>query len=484
MWFRLDLRLADNPALIAAAKNGAVLPVYILDDDNAQQWAMGGASRCWLHESLSSLNASLDNKLLVLNGDAQQLIPLLAQRYQVNEIYWNRCYEPWRIARDTRIKADLSAASVNVQTFNGSLLWEPWTVSKADKSPYKVFTPYYRRGCLNAAEPRQPMPAPDNLNLWSPDAGHPHDDLSSLGTAGINSLNLLPEIAWHKEIQTTWKVGESAAQQRLADFLDAGLTGYREGRNFPTKANVSRLSPHLHFGEISPNQAWHQAKMAGAHLQAEDDLDCFLSELGWREFSYNLLYHRPELPTEPIQQKFKNFPWDTNQAAAKAWQKGLTGYPLVDAGMRELWQTGYMHNRVRMVVGSFLVKNLQTHWHIGENWFWDCLVDADLASNSASWQWIAGCGADAAPYFRVFNPTTQSERFDSEGGYIRRYVPELAKLPAKYIHAPAKAPQAILDAAGITLGDNYPLPIVDVKASRERALAAFKSLGSQVRLED
>lgn len=443
---------------------------------------MGGASRVWLHESLSKLNAALDNKLLVLKGDAQALIIELAQQVDAKSVYWNRCYEPWRIHRDTQIKSSLTSNGTEVHTYNASLLWEPWTIAKADQTPYKVFTPYYRRGCLQAPTPRAPLPAPANIHLWSASDLPKTLKQDSIGVAGIDSLRLLPDIGWHKQIQTTWSIGEQAAVQRLEAFLEAGLHGYREGRNYPTKANVSRLSPHLHFGEISPHQIWHQANMAAAHTGDEDDLDCFLSEIAWREFSYYLLYHRPELPREPIQQKFKTFPWDANQESAQAWQRGLTGYPLIDAGMRELWQTGYMHNRVRMVVGSFLVKNLLTHWHVGENWFWDCLVDADLASNSASWQWIAGCGADAAPYFRVFNPTTQSERFDSEGGYIRRYVPELAGLPAKYIHAPSKAPQSVLDAAGITLGKNYPLPIVDVKESRERALATFKSLGSQMHL--
>lgn len=476
MWFRQDLRLSDNPALVAAAKNGTVLPIYILDDVNAQQWAMGGASRCWLHESLCRLNESLDNTLLVLTGDSQKLIPLLARHYQSDNVLWNRCYEPWRIRTDSNIKSELLSAGIASHSFNGSLLWEPWTVTKADKSPYQVFTPYYRRGCLKAPQPRTPMPSPASLSLWTGQVKH--SQLGSVGREGINALCLLPTIDWHREIHSHWKIGELAAQQRLADFLDDGLVDYREGRNFPAKANVSRLSPHLHFGELSPNQVWHQAQIVGSHSQAEDDLDCFLSELGWREFSYYLLYHRPQLPQEPIQAKFSRFPWLLDSANVQAWQRGLTGFPLVDAGMRELWRTGYMHNRVRMLVGSFLVKNLLTHWHVGERWFWDCLIDADLASNSASWQWIAGCGADASPFFRIFNPITQSKKFDETGAYIKRFVPELAALPAKYIHAPWEAPREILESAGVELGQNYPLPIVDLKSSREDALVAFKSLNA------
>jgi len=285
---------------------------------------------------------------------------------------------------------------------------------------------------------------------------------------------LLPKINWDGEMNARWDISEAAAHTRLDEFVMDDLQDYREGRNFPNKPNVSRLSPYLHFGQISPNIAWHRASEAGAFVTNEQSLDTFLSELGWREFSSYLLYHFPKLPTDNLQSRFDLFPWAENtDADLKAWQRGNTGYPLVDAGMRELYNTGYMHNRVRMVVGSFLVKNLLVHWHHGERWFWDCLVDADLASNSASWQWIAGCGADAAPFFRIFNPITQSEKFDKQGAYIRRYVPELANLPDKYIHAPWLAPSEVLSAAGVGIGIDYPAPIIDIKESRERALAAF-----------
>ena len=428
---------------------------------------MGGASRWWLHHSLRRLNESLQGRLLVLRGDPLQLLPALAAEVGANAVHWNRCYEPWCIARDSQLKTLLLSDSLNVHSHNGSLLWEPWQVLKSDQTPYQMFTPYYRRGCLQAAAPRLPLPAPGSLRLVATAAS---------GVAGIDTLKLLPTIPWDRTMAATWQVGEQAAQQRLQGFLDTGLAGYRQGRNIPQRPNVSRLSPHLHFGEVSPHQVWALAQQAGLEQQVEDDLDCFMSELGWREFSYYLLFHRPGLSRENLQKRFDRFPWGEDVGLLQAWQRGLTGYPLVDAGMRELSKTGYMHNRVRMVVGSFLVKNLLTHWHRGEDWFWDYLVDADLASNSASWQWIAGCGADAAPYFRVFNPVTQSEKFDPQGVYIRRYVPELAQLPDKYLHDPSSAPAAVLSAAGVLLERDYPRAIVDLKGSRERALAAFKTL--------
>lgn len=474
MWFRQDLRLSDNPALIAATQNSRLLPVYILDDLHSGEWAMGGASRWWLHHSLMELNASLDGKLLVLRGDPCALLGKLAKAVNANALHWNRCYEPWRIARDKSLKAALQSDAFDVQSHNGSLLWEPWRVLKQDQTPYKVFTPFFRRGCLSATAPRIPAPRPAAITLLENEL--PPEFRDNLGSQGIKALELLPSIAWDTTMRTTWKIGEAAAQARLQEFLNRGLDGYKQGRNFPERPNVSRLSPHLHFGEISPNQIWAQAEHVGIEASLDDDLDCFRSELGWREFSYSLLFHQPTLSRENLQKKFDRFPWQHNDAHLQAWQEGRTGYPLVDAGMRELWQTGYMHNRVRMVVGSFLVKNLLTHWHHGEDWFWDCLVDADLAANSASWQWIAGCGADAAPYFRVFNPVTQSERFDPNGTYIRQYVPEIATLPNKYLHNPANAPESVLREAQIKIGQDYPEPIVDLKQSRERALSAFKTL--------
>jgi len=425
---------------------------------------MGGASRWWLHQALESLNHSLQDKLNIFQGDPLTILTTLIEETSASSIVWNRCYEPWRIARDGNIKTALKDQGIEVDSYNGSLLWEPWQVLKKDQTPYKVFTPYYRRGCLSKTPPRKPLGVPGNIRSQA----------VSQSALTLDKLQLLPSIPWDTEMRARWDISETAAQDRLDEFVIDELEDYREGRNFPNKANVSRLSAYLHFGQISTNTAWHRASDAAALIDNESSIDTFLSELGWREFSHYLLYHFPQLPSDNLQQRFNIFPWAENtDADLRAWQQGRTGYPLVDAGMRELYTTGYMHNRVRMVVGSFLVKNLLIHWHRGEEWFWDCLVDADLAANSASWQWIAGCGADAAPFFRIFNPVTQSEKFDKQGDYIRRYVPELADMPAKYIHAPWLAPAEVLAAAGVEVGANYPAPVVDIKESRERALAAF-----------
>jgi len=474
-WFRQDLRLADNPALTAAAENGNVLPIYILDDQNSNNHCMGEASRWWLHNSLLDLNNSLSGNLCILKGDPKEIIAELATAVNAVGIFWNRCYEPWRISRDKIIKADLIKKGINVESYNGSLLWEPWDVVKSDGSPYKVFTPFYRKGCLSADIPRHPLPIPRQLRTKNI---RDFDLSSSLASEdNLTNLSLLPTKKWYLSLEENWHIGEKAAQNRLEKFLATGINNYKYGRNFPSQPYVSRLSSHLHWGEISPNSIWYATKDIN---KPEKSIDHFLSELGWREFSHSLLFHFPNLPTECLQPKFNNFPWQENKIALKKWQKGKTGYPIVDAGMRELWQTGYMHNRVRMIVGSFLVKNLLIHWHHGEAWFWDTLIDADLANNSASWQWIAGCGADAAPYFRIFNPITQSERFDPEGIYIRKYIPELRNLPNKYLFAPWEAPSLVLQDAGILIGKNYPKPICDLKKSRELALAAFSQTKKEI----
>ena len=468
MWFRQDLRVYDNPALIEAVANGQILPIYILDDINTEDWSMGAASRVWLHGSLKALNHSLDGHLKLYKGEAIAIIEQLVTRHKIDAVFWNRCYEPWRIKRDSRIKAQLKARDIDTKTFNASLLWEPWTVLKGDDTPYKVFTPYYRNGCMKKPSPRAPFKSPSNIHYLADD-NQPASDLK------IEALSLFENHPWQIKIQKRWRVGEEAAQTQLDSFCEDALHQYQKGRDFPAIESTSKLSPHLHFGEISPHQLWHRMDFE-KNQGVSGDPDHFLREIAWREFSYYQLYHFPQLPEKPFSPKFRHFEWREDPDSLSLWEKGQTGFPIIDAGMRELWQTGYMHNRVRMVVASFLIKNQLIDWRHGENWFWDCLVDADLASNSASWQWCAGSGADAAPYFRIFNPVLQSQRFDPQGEYLNRYCPELGALPPKLRHAPWLAKPEALALANIKLGVDYPLPILDLKTTRQRALDAFKAL--------
>ena len=461
-WFRQDLRLIDNPGLSAAVEQSALLPLYIFDEVHCKKKPYGAASRCWLHHSLLKLHKCFEENLLIKKGDPLLIIVNLVKKYDIDEVHWNRCYEPWQIKRDALLKKQLRDRGITVKTHNSALLWEPWEIEKKSGGNYRVFTPFYRKGCLQALPPRAPISAPKHIQYL------PHQEERT----SINALNLLPDDLWHKAMMAHWKVGELAAIKRLNIFIKQGLLNYVDGRNLPAEAHTSRLSPHLHWGEISPNQIWHAIKK----LPQNQQTDCFLSELGWREFSYSLLYYYQDLPHNNLQKSFDFFPWRKRKKMLTAWQCGMTGYPIVDAGMRELWTTGFMHNRVRMIVASFLVKNLLIHWHEGEKWFWDCLVDADLASNSASWQWVAGCGADASPFFRIFNPITQGKKFDPCGQYTRQYLPELSKLPDKYLYAPWEAPTKILQEAGVTLGSNYPKPIVDLALSRQEALDGYKAL--------
>lgn len=464
-WFRQDLRINDNPALAAACRHGKVLPVFILDEVNAKEWRMGAASRWWLHHSLLELNRSLQGRLWILEGDAIQLLPQFAEEQQASLITWNRCYEPWRSSRDQRLQAQLQKRNIDVQTDNGSLLFDPGLVVKDDGSPYKVFTPFYRQARARLA-----------LSLIS--KGHKELALHSCSQSGqkIANLQLLPAVNWYQGLQARWQPGETGAQRTLQNFLDSGLDNYRKGRDFPALRNVSGLSPHLHFGEISPQHLVTRVQQCALADSCEEESEHFIRELIWREFSFSLLHFFPNLVKENLKPAFDHFPWSTDGELLQKWQQGHTGFPLIDAGMRELWQTGYMHNRVRMIVASFLVKNLMIHWNEGARWFWDCLVDADLANNCCSWQWVAGSGMDAAPYFRIFNPVSQSLKFDPDGAYIKRFVPELAKLPIPFLHDPGSAPQPALDKAGVILGETYPRPIVDLQETRKHALAMYKSL--------
>jgi deoxyribodipyrimidine photo-lyase len=467
LWFRQDLRLYHNPALLAAQADGNILPVYILDDVNADTWKMGAASRIWLYQSLQELNKSLSGKLRFFCGDAGNILLELIKQTDAKSIHWNRCYEPWRIHRDKKIKGTLLGGGIGVNTHNGSLLWEPWTILKNNQTPYKVYTPYYKNGCLGAPTPRKPIPALKKIPFAQVNA--------LINECSLDELNLEPLVRWDLGIRKAWQAGERVADSRLESFIENDLHRYKTGRDFPALSCTSLLSPHLHFGEISPHQVWHRIKQEEVRF-GSDDLTQYLREIAWREFSYYLLYHWPHIPEKPFNPKYAAFSWRLDQHGLTQWQKGKTGFPIIDAGMRELWQTGYMHNRVRMIVASFLVKNQLINWRDGAAWFWDCLVDADLASNSASWQWTAGCGADAAPYFRIFNPVLQSKKFDPEGNYIKQYCPELTGLSGKNLHQPWEAKSNMLEAAGIELGVHYPKPILDLKVTRQRALDVDRSL--------
>jgi deoxyribodipyrimidine photo-lyase len=462
LWFRNDLRISDNPALSEATKNGSVLPVYIFDPEEN----IGAASKFWLHNSLKLLNESLQANLNVYFGNPKDVIFKLVKELNINYVYWNRLYDNKSIKRDSEIKLSLASSGIKCKSFSASLLWEPWDVLKSDKTPYKVYTHFYRNGCLKTSEPRYPIPKLQNLSLIK--------DPNNKTT--INDLALLPKNEWYKKLTQNCLIGEKLALQKLNKFLSYGLKDYKEGRNYPAKENISNLSANLHFGEISPNQIWYAVKSLYPNQNIDNNADHFLSELGWREFSYYLLYHFPELPYKNFQNKFDKFSWHYDEDLLKKWQKGETGYPIIDAGMRELWETGFMHNRVRMIVASFLIKNLLIDWRYGSDWFWNCLTDADLANNSASWQWVAGSGADAAPYFRIFNPVLQGEKFDPDGSYTRKFVPEIAKLPNKFLFNPWLASSEILKKANIELGKDYPCPIIDLEFSRERALNAFKNI--------
>lgn len=468
VWFRQDLRLQDNPALTAALESGSpTLLVYIFDHETAGPWAVGKAQQWWLHHSLSSLQVDLKKQghtLVLKRGNTQRILEELRTQCAISHIYWNRCYEPTAIKRDETLKRDLKNRGIEVQSFNGSLLFEPWTIQNNQKEFFKVFTPFWKN-CLSQVQRIRPL-IEDDLKRLQPLNTPPESDK-------LESWNLLPQKPiWAQEFPEHWSPGESSAHKRLKDFTEYLIASYKESRDIPSIDGTSRLSPHLHFGEVSPHQIWH----AITQLAPTNGHECYLREIGWREFCYHLLYHFPRLPDTSFREEFDQFPWENDLDLLHAWKRGLTGYPIVDAGMRQLWHTGWMHNRVRMIVGSFLTKDLFIDWRLGETWFWDTLVDADLANNAAGWQWIAGSGADAQPYFRIFNPLLQSQKFDPKGAYIRRWIPELAGLSDEAIHAPWLLDERILRKCGVALGQTYPHPIVDHGKQKAKALGYYQKI--------
>ncbi len=471
--FQRDFRIADNPALSAAASAGPVIPLYVLDDGASGEWAMGAASRWWLHGSLASLQSDLRQRgsdLVLRRGDAVAIVTSLLEETQAAAVHMTRAHEPLARQLETRLKTLCNRQGVAFRRYPGSLLAEPEEIRSKSGEGFRVFTPFYR--ALTDKPPRAPLPAP--LLLSAPAQWPASDDLDAWG--------LLPRAPdWARGLRATWTPGEKVAQARVRRMIERGLGSYIEGRDRPDRAATSMLSPSLRFGEISPRQCWQALSMAAegdARLAA--GANALLRQLAWREFFHHLLYHWPDLAEAPLRSEFGEFPWDSDAARAakrlRAWTRGQTGYPIVDAGMRQLWETGWMHNRVRMITASFLTKHLLIHWRLGANWFWDTLVDADLANNSGGWQWVAGSGADAAPYFRIFNPVLQGQKFDPDGAYVRRFAPELARLPERYIHAPWEAPAECLAAAGVRLGVDYPMPIIDHATARRQALAAWRNM--------
>jgi len=468
VWFRQDLRLADNLALAAAVETKRPLILaFILDDATTTPWRLGGASRWWLHRSLEALSVDIAGRggaLVLRRGDAGAELLKIAQQSGAGAVFWNRCYEPQTIERDKVVKHKLQDAGITTTSTRGALLNEPWTVKTKAGEPFKVYSAFWR-ACLQAP-PRAPIAAPEALDSTR----------IELDSEALESWALLPtKPNWAAPFEEEWAPGESGAHDALERFIESSLRDYPEKRDQLGVTGTSRLSPHLHFGEISPATVRSRIDLAAAQDSSlQRGADKFLSEIGWREFSANLLFHWPTLPEQNWRDQFNHVPWRDDPDALTRWQRGQTGYPVVDAAMRELWTTGYMHNRARMIAASFLIKHLLIDWRHGEAWFWDTLVDADLANNAASWQWIAGSGADAAPYF--FNPIAQGERFDADGAYVRRWIPELAHLPNDVLHRPWTAAREILKQANVELGVTYPHPIVDHGSARRRALDAFAAL--------
>ncbi len=462
VWFRRDLRLRDNPALFEAAASGRpVLPVYVWSPEDEGAWAPGGATKAWLGRSLLSLEASLrkrGSRLVVRRGSPREVLAELIRETGAKTVHWNRLYDPATVERDRKLKLALESDGIEVKSFNGALLYEPWEAKTGSGRPYQVFTPFWKAVRSVAT----PSPALGMPKTWEAPSSSP-------ASLEIVELGLSPRLGWDRGFWERFEPGEEGARRALETFGREAGDHYHELRDLPSRHGTSRLSPHLHFGEISPRQAWDFFRDSEG-----EGWETFRKEFGWREFAHHVLFHFPESAERALRPEYRDFPWAGDPVALEAWRRGRTGYPVVDAGMRELWATGWMHNRVRMVVASFLTKHLLHSWIEGARWFWDTLVDADLANNTLGWQWAGGCGADAAPYFRVFNPILQGEKFDPNGEYVRRWVPELVRLPNELLHRPFEARAVDLATCGIELGRTYPRPVVDHAFGRQRALAAFE----------
>lgn len=477
LWLRQDLRLRDHPALHAAAKCDApLLPVYIWETDENDRWLPGAAARTWLHHALEILEKELKGLgscLVLKKGDPRKVLPKLAKELHVGTVFWTRRYEPAAAARDREIHKLLGDQGQSVETFNGRLLREPWEVTNEHDQPLRVFTPYWKR-CIKDWEPDKTLPAPTRLPAPPKVEGE-----------RLENLHLLPEKEgrWDLKLDRHWDIGEKGGWKHLRAFVEyEGLGGYSNRRNGLADQGTSSLSPYLHWGHLSPREIWWGVRERLNANKNESDgaaatsMHPFTRQLFWREFSYSMLMHFPHTPDEPLREEFAHFPWKDHRENFRRWSKGKTGFPIVDAGMNQLWQEGWLHNRARMVVASFLVKDLMIHWQAGARWFWDTLVDADLANNSMGWQWVAGCGADSAPYFRIFNPHSQAQRFDADGDYVRRYVPQLAKLSHQTVHSPWELAEEERRAAGIQSEESYPKPMVDHSETRKQALASYGAM--------
>lgn len=444
------------------------MPVFVYSPEEEQSWAPGAASRWWLHHSLLALDASLrkiGSQLIVKRGPSLATLRDCIRETGATLVCWNKLYEPAALKRDASLAAALDHDGVSVEQSNAALLFEPGTVLNGQKLPYRVFTPFWRT--VEKLLPSLPVPSKPPRKLPPVPRG--------VARIAIDDLELLPKIRWDQGLARSWTPGEIGALKQLKQFAKH-VASYPSGRDRPDRVATSRLSPHLHFGEIGPRQIVAMLRHSDPSAVQAKGTDSYLRQIGWREFAHHLLFHFPATTDAPLDPRFAKQKWRRSSSDLRAWQRGATGIPLVDAGMRELWRTGWMHNRIRMITASVLTKNLQIHWLQGAHWFWETLVDADLANNTLGWQWVAGCGADAAPYYRIFNPVLQAKRFDPLRGYIRQWVPELARLPDRWIHQPWAAPEEILQRAGVELDKTYPRPVVDLGESRKRALQVYSQL--------